>query len=303
MKKFLQAIVAGPHSGETLHYDAAAKVLTGGKTGKKYREENGVPVLLPAEPTQPVEHSRLHGEMGSVFDYAGHYQTDAAYFDYFKAHEDAASRHENRRLHETIARAVPEDASLVLDAGCGNGWVAAHFCPKGVKVISMDISAVNPREALRRVPHELHAGLAGDVYHIPLRKNSVDCIIASEIMEHVPDPRLFVAKLVETVKPGGTVVITTPYDERIEYYLCVHCNRPTPKNAHLHSFNRENTGQFLPEKGAHWRMETFSNKYLSKLRTHLLMQFFPYRVWRAVDGLACRVFGQEKRFLIKIIKE
>jgi len=62
MKKFLQAIVAGPQGGEALHYDAAAKELTGETTGKKYREENGVPVLLPTEPVQPVEHSRLHGE-------------------------------------------------------------------------------------------------------------------------------------------------------------------------------------------------------------------------------------------------
>jgi 2-polyprenyl-3-methyl-5-hydroxy-6-metoxy-1,4-benzoquinol methylase len=299
MKKFLQDIVAGPHSGEALHYDAAAKVLT----GEKVRGGKRGAGVVAAAPAQAVADSRLHDEVGSAFDYAGHYQTDAEYFDYFKAHDDGASRHENRRLHEAIFSRVPKEASLILDAGCGSGWVAAHFCPKGVKVISMDISTVNPQEALRRVPHKLHAGLVGDVYHIPLLKNSVDCIIASEIMEHVPAPRLFVAKLVETVKPGGTIVITTPYDEQIEYYLCVHCNRPTPKNGHLHAFNRENVKQYLPEKEAHWRMETFSNKHLAKMRSHLVMQHFPHPVWRAVDGLACRAFGAEARFLIEIVKE
>ncbi|MFQ5445818.1 MAG: methyltransferase domain-containing protein [Saprospiraceae bacterium] len=303
MKKFLQAIIADPHSGEALQYYTTAKELTNEKTGTRYKVENGVPVLLPAEPAQVAEHSRLHSEQGSAFDYADHYQKDAEHFDYFKAHEDGASRHENRRLHETIIRAIPEDASLVLDAGCGSGWVAAHFCPKGVKVISMDISTVNPREALRRVHHELHAGLVGDVYHIPLKKNSVDCIIASEIMEHVASPRLFVEKLLETVRPGGTVIITTPYDEQIEYYLCVHCNQPTPKNGHLHFFNLENIGQYLPEKGGAWRAGAFSNKYLSKLRSHILFEGLPYFAWRFIDRLACQVLGAETRFLIEITKE
>jgi uncharacterized protein YbaR (Trm112 family) len=79
MKKFLHDIAAGPHCSEALHYDAAAKVLTGEKTGNRYAVENGVPVLLPAAPAQAVADSRLHDELGMAFDYAGHYQKVAAF--------------------------------------------------------------------------------------------------------------------------------------------------------------------------------------------------------------------------------
>ena len=304
MKKFLQIIVADPLTGEALKFDRTTGQLFNEGNGQHYGLTAEIPILLPAKPGQEaVKKDALHGRFDSTFDYAGHYQRDAEYFDYFKLHDDGASRHENRRLHEAIIRQVLPGASLMLDVGCGNGWVAGYFCPRKVRVVSMDISTVNPLEACKRVPDEYHAGLVGDVYNLPLQKNSVDCIIAAEIMEHVPDPALFIQKLLAAVKPGGSLIITTPYNEQIEYYLCVHCNRPTPKDGHLHSFNEKNILEYLPLAGATWRFTKFSNKFLTKIRSHLLLQFLPHALWRWVDGLANRLFSKPTRFLIKIRKE
>ena len=44
--------------------------------------------------------------------------------------------------------------SKILDVGCGNGWLASSVLSNGVKVISMDISTVNPSKALKNQPHE-----------------------------------------------------------------------------------------------------------------------------------------------------
>ena len=59
---------------------------------------------------------------------------------------------------------------------------------------------------------------------------------------------LFIEKLIEKLKTGGKLIITTPYNEKLEYYLCVHCNLPTPKNAHLHSFNKQNIKEIISNK-------------------------------------------------------
>ena len=152
----------------------------------------------------------------------------------------AITKYEIRRLHESILNEINEDMSVILDVGCGNGWASKKLIPLGKKVISMDISSDNPINAEMEVTHIKHAGLIEDAYNIPLRDNSVDCINAAEVLKHVPDPKTFISGLIKLLKHKGKLIISTPYNEKIEYNLCVHCNRPTPRYAHLHSFNENN---------------------------------------------------------------
>ncbi|MEO5782251.1 MAG: class I SAM-dependent methyltransferase, partial [Ginsengibacter sp.] len=170
-------------------------------------------------------------------------------------------------------------------------------------VISMDISTVNPIRALKENPNENHAALVADVFNLPIKNNSVDCIVASEIIEHVPDPKLFVDKLIEKLKPRGKLIITTPYDEKIEYYLCVHCYLPTPKNAHLHSFNKKNIIELIPSKTSGWRVKSFANKYLIRTGLNLLLSFLPFSLWKFIDRFANTIFSSPTRFIIEIIKK
>ena len=227
-----------------------------------------VPVILTGESMSAT--SSLHRNMNTSFEYANHYQKDAEVYDYFNNNEISATKKEIQRLHEAIIKGIPHSAQLILDVGCGNGWLAEYFLNKNRKVISMDISTINPVKALQKYPGENHAALVADVFNLPLKNNSVDCIIASEIMEHVNDPKLFVKKLIDKLKPGGKFIITTPYNEKIEYYLCVHCNLPTPKNAHLHSFNKENIKTIIANNNVGWKAKPFANKYL--IRTIVRMK-------------------------------
>ena len=73
------------------------------------------------------------------------------------------------------------------------------------------------------------SGLIADAYKLPFNPNTLDCIVASEIMEHTFNPEKFISNLLNVLKPGGKIIITTPYDEQINYHLCVHCNHPTPE--------------------------------------------------------------------------
>lgn len=302
MKNFLKEIIADPITGKSLIEETKA-----GKnflsSGDYFYEITGeVPILLPNQKTLN-SNSDLHAQFNSNFDYATHYQEDAQQFDYFKEEESAAPKEEIRRLHQVIIKHIPENAELILDTGCGNGWAAQYFLAKGKKMISMDISYKNPIKVLKENPHENHASIVADVYHLPFKKNSIDAIIASEIMEHVYDPKLFITKLVEVLKPGGKLIITTPYNEKIEYFLCVHCNKPTPKNAHLHSFNEKNIITFIPKELVDFNTKTFSNKYFVVLRLNLLMSFLPYNLWRFKDAIVNSIFKKPLRFLIELNKK
>ena len=96
-------------------------------------------------------------------------------------------------------------------------------------------------------PNEKHFGITADSFHLPFNDNSFDSIIASEIIEHVYDPEGFIKELFRVVKKGGSLIVTTPYKEKIIYYLCVHCNQKTPP---MHTFilsMKKSLRIFIPE--------------------------------------------------------
>lgn len=234
--------------------------------------------------------------------YTEHYRIDAEEFDYFEEPR-GISAHEEKRLHQTIIRSVPASAGTILDVGCGRGWVAAHFIPQNRRVFSLDITPKNPSLAHRCVPSQNHTPVAADAYYLPFASESVDCVISSEVIEHVVDPAGFIRELFRVLKPGGCLIITTPYKEKIRYSLCIHCNRKTPVHAHLHSFDENKLQSLLPESDSHtFRWKTFANNGLIHFYTHLLFQFFPYRLWAMADTMASRVAGKPLRIQAEFIK-
>jgi 2-polyprenyl-3-methyl-5-hydroxy-6-metoxy-1,4-benzoquinol methylase/uncharacterized protein YbaR (Trm112 family) len=302
MRKFLKEILSDPITGENLVEEKRSGEDFLILENKVYPILENVPVLLPDRERKNTN-SDLHSQFYSDFNYADHYNEDANYFNYFKDEESRATKEEIRRLHQMIIKRIPKNAELILDVGCGNGWAAKYFLGKGKNVVSMDISMKNPLKVLKENPGENHAAVVADAYHLPFKKNSFDAIIASEILEHVYDPKLFIIKLIEALKPGGTLIITTPYNEKIEYFLCVHCNKPTPKNAHLHSFNEENIANFIPQELVNFKTNKFSNKYLVRLRLNLLMSFLPFGLWKFKDAVVNSIFKKPLRFLIELNKK
>lgn len=263
-----------------------------------YPIQQGVPVLLPRDLSG--KSAPLPGNHGASFQYAEHYQRDAQTFDYFETISDAAGRHENHRLHQTILRQITPGSKRILDVGCGNAWLAAALCPRGVEVWSADISIANPVKALSHYPYDNHFAIVADAFHLPFRECTFDVVVAIEIIEHVPDPATFVAALIRVLRPGGQLIITTPYREQIAYSLCVHCNHPTPHNAHLHSFDEEALHRLLPTgKAELMRLFTFSNKALQKLQTHVILQFLPYILWRFIDAFANKLIRKPARLLMR----
>ena len=230
--------------------------------------------------------------------HVAHYAADAALFDYFET-PGAATAHEERRLHERILRALPAGAGRVLDVGCGRAWVAGALLPRGASVVSLDASEANPQRALDRLPARTHAGVAADALALPFADGVFDVVVAAEITEHVPDPGRFLAELFRVLRPGGRLVVTTPYRERIRYVLCVHCNQRTPLHAHLHSFDETTLPALLAGPGvAERRAEVFSNNALALLRLHPVLGRLPHGLWHRADALASKAVGKPTRLLV-----
>jgi len=257
-----------------------------------------VPVILPEEGYTVEAQTEIHNQSKSVFRYIDHYEKDAYSSDYF-AKRDSGTEHIERRTREYIAAQVNGEAGRILDVGCGKAWVAQLFCPAGYDVVSMDISLRNTSKALKKFPFENHFAVVADAFHLPFKVSTFDYIIASEIIEHVHDPNTFIKNLFSILKPDGKLIITTPYKEKIQYSLCIHCNKPTPLHAHLHSFDEKILESFYRDKDLkNWKSILFGNKLLIHLRTHIILKYLNFKLWMMADRVFNMIFKAPARILV-----
>jgi len=223
--------------------------------------------------------------MTQKFDYINHYKKDAEEFDYFEE-RTGATKHDERRVHEYISSHVPRSAKTILDVGAGSAWVAETYVKDNISVTSLDLSKTNVEKAKNIVPNLQHNQIVADSFKLPFKDNSYNIVIASEIIEHVIDPKAFVNELFRVVKPKGKLIVTTPYKEKLRYSLCIHCNEKTPLHAHIHSFDEKDlTILCSGNKLENVAWNTFGNKYLIFLRTYSILKYFPFRAWEIIDSI------------------
>jgi ubiquinone/menaquinone biosynthesis C-methylase UbiE len=218
-------------------------------------------------------------------DYITHYRLDAELFDYF-GEGTGASRDFNRRLRDYVIRLCDvKPGARVLDVGSGSGWVARQLIVKSRKIVSVDLSQKNLGEIKSTLGQGSAAFVLADAYHLPFRDGSFDLVVISEILEHLNSPTAGLQEFERILAPKGKVVATTPYKEKIQYYLCIHCNKKTPANAHLHSFDERSLASlFQSQNLGRVRFEKFGNKFLVFARVYYLLRFLPFGVWRALDN-------------------
>jgi SAM-dependent methyltransferase len=60
-----------------------------------------------------------------------------------------------------------------------------------------------------------------DINRLPFADTSFDCVICSEVLEHIPDHEAAVKELIRILKPEGTLVISVPryYSEKLCWLL------------------------------------------------------------------------------------
>lgn len=95
----------------------------------------------------------------------------------------------------------------VLDAGCGTGWFSMAASKAGAVVTSMDLgekllSQVQKKCDTKRV--------VGSVLDMPFKNDTFDFIISSEVIEHTPSPNTAICEMYRVLKPGGTLILSTP---------------------------------------------------------------------------------------------
>jgi len=119
------------------------------------------------------------------------------------------------------ARLGVRPGDRLLDLGCGFGRHAYQAARLGAEVVALDagadeVSAVRDTLGAMADAGELDAeearvgAVQGDALSLPFASASFDRVIASEVLEHIPDDSAAMAELARVLRPGGSMAVTVP---------------------------------------------------------------------------------------------
>ncbi len=117
----------------------------------------------------------------------------------------------------------------VLDLGCGVAYGSALLAPKAEQVYALDSSF--DALASGRASHSNLRFVQGDGAALPLLDNSIDIVVAFEVIEHLERWAEMLAEAARVLKTDGQLLVSTP--NRVYY----HASRSAPNPFHVHEFD------------------------------------------------------------------
>jgi len=117
-------------------------------------------------------------------------------------------------LRERFLLAAVRPADHVLDVGCGEGLLAAALEDAGALVVGIDVAEEPLRRARTRHP-SLDLRVVDGEGPWPLHDAAFDVVWAGEVIEHVADTATWLSEVRRVLRPGGTLLLSTPAHERL----------------------------------------------------------------------------------------
>lgn len=107
-------------------------------------------------------------------------------------------------LDAVLAASIPREGR-VLDVGAGQGLFANHHVGNGRLFVLDDWMACLSRNRERG-----GRPMQGSATQLPVKDAQFDCVLAFDVLEHLPDDHLALLEWGRVLKPGGTVVLNVP---------------------------------------------------------------------------------------------
>lgn len=154
-------------------------------------------------------------------------QKEIAFFDGHAAMDayDVFTPETNLRLIATCARLAGFEAGMrVADLGCGSGVFTDLLQRRGYNAVGLDIS---PKLiGLARSKYPKLEFLEGDVEQLPFPSGSLDGILLSGLLHHLPDPTRCAGEVLRVLRPGGSFVAFDP--NRMNPFMYLYRDRSSP---------------------------------------------------------------------------
>jgi 2-polyprenyl-3-methyl-5-hydroxy-6-metoxy-1,4-benzoquinol methylase len=139
-------------------------------------------------------------------------------------------------------RSMVNSGQDILDVGAGDGLLAETLLQDAKTLTALDISLKRIKRCADRCKNGYF--VVADAEVLPFKKESFDCIVASELIEHLIEPKEFLRSAYNALTIGGTLIISTPsglfYESNLDEIL---------KDHHLHTFSPRKLKSLLKKAG------------------------------------------------------
>ena len=180
-------------------------------------------------------------------------------------------------LEETLKK-IPSGNSI-LDAGAGE-LKFKKYCGH-LEYVSQDFGQYSGEGDGKGFQKEQwdtsKVDIVSDIVNIPVEDASFDAIMCNEVLEHVPDPNGAMKEMDRILKPGGYLIITTPFNS-LTHFAPYHFSTGFSRyyyEKHLGDLNYETldlnlNGNYFEYLGQELRrLPKIANKYSGLLASRL----------------------------------
>jgi len=162
------------------------------------------------------------GQKADVVDHFDRFAQDDRWSKLYDDVKDPAIAHSflmRKRRVEELSEGLVAEGSRVLDVGAGTGISAPFFIEKGCVYQGVDVSPQMVEQATANVGAEGASFAVGDVeagFTFP--DAHFDLLIALGLVEYLDDLDAALDEMVRVVRPGGTLIITVPNRNCVNYF-------------------------------------------------------------------------------------
>lgn len=124
-----------------------------------------------------------------------------------------------------VVASIEQSRASFADLGCGAGVILSDVLRHKPFWTGhgLDISpaAINYAErlCLHKQVNDRAEFRLGDLAELPYDDGTLDLVIASEVIEHAPDPERVLGEIARVLRPGGKLILTIPMESRSVAHL------------------------------------------------------------------------------------
>lgn len=154
-------------------------------------------------------------------------QKEVAFFDNLASSQEYnvfTDEANNKIIHTLETLLALEPGARLLDLGCGSGIFTQLLQARGYDCIGLDLSQKLLQLGKQETPaiHYVQA----DVEALPFASSSVDFVILSCLVHHLPNPQRCAEEVFRILKPSGKFVAFDP--NRLNPFMYLYRDRSSP---------------------------------------------------------------------------